>query len=201
MSGRGPAPDAKNTFSFETHRLVVDLPTLADAPVIFDLIGGEDRREVCATLQWDGPDEVSEIEDWITKAYNATFDDFGFHWAIRDKTGQLTGRAGEALGAIGTRPRAEPGRGDVGYWLGRAYWGQGIMGEALRTLVDTGFTTFDYYKMEADVYTNNVRGTRLVEAVGMVKEGVVRRAYRKYGKWVDVAVFGILKEEWGALRR
>lgn len=198
MSGRGPVPTSENIFSFDTGHLQIELPRPDDAPILFGLVGGEHRREVTVTLLWDGPDHISDIEEWIEKCSNKTFADYGFHWAVRDKTGEFTGRAGEAMGAIGTRPRGEPGRADVGYWLGRPYWGKGIMGEALTELLELGFTTLDYYKMEADVYTSNARGLRLVESAGMVREGVVRQAYRKNGEWVDAAIYGILKEEWQA---
>ena len=188
MSGRGPVPTSKNIFSFDTEHLQIELPRPDDAPILFGLIGSEHRREVTATLLWDGPDHISDIEEWIEKCSTKTFADYGFHWAVRDKTGEFTGRAGEAMGAIGTRARGEPGRADVGYWLGRPLAG----------LLELGFTTLDYYKMEADVYTSNARGLRLVESAGMIREGVVRRAYRKNGEWVHAAIYGILKEEWQA---
>ncbi len=73
---------------------------------------------------------------------------FGFHWVLRDRTGDLTGMAGLALGAIGTRPSGVPGRGDVGYWLGRPYWRQGLMSEALGGLIGVCASEFDYAKVD-----------------------------------------------------
>lgn len=163
---------------------------------MFDLIGGPDRAEVCGTLQWDGPDSIAEIEDWIQRTNTMTFGDYGFHWTIRDRDGVFTGEKGRPLGNIGTRPRGEPGRVDVGYWLGRPYWGRGIMGEALERLLELCFSDFDCYKVEADVYTHNARGLRLVESAGMTREGVIRNAYRKEGRFVDATLYGILKSEW-----
>ena len=196
MAGNGPDPQMTNTLSYQTERLTINLPKRADADTLYDLVGGPDRAEVCATLLWDGPDSIQDTLDWIAECETGTFGDFGFHWTVRDTDGVFTGTPGTAMGAIGTRPRAEPGRADVGYWLGRPFWGQGIMGEALRGLLHLGFTRLDYYKMEADVYTINGRGLRLVESVGMQRECVIRQAYRKQGRWVDAAIYGILREEW-----
>jgi ribosomal-protein-alanine N-acetyltransferase len=191
----GPDPAERNTYRFSTPRLRVEVPEPADAPVLYGLVGGPDREEVTATLLWDGPEALAESESWIEHCRNDSFGDFGFHWVIRDRAGDLTGRAGRAMGAIGTRPRGEPGRADVGYWLGRRYWGQGIMTEALSALLHLGFDTLDYAKIEADVFVGNPRGIRLVESVGMTREGVVRRMHRKRGQWVDAAVYGILPGE------
>jgi len=196
MAGTGPDPQDKNTHALESDRLLIEVPIPDDAPTLYRLNGGEHRREVNSTLLWDGADHVRQTEEWIAKCANESYGDFGFHWAIRDKTGSISGAAGSPLGAIGTRPRDEPGRADVGYWLGRPYWGNGIMTEALTHLLGYAFTTLDNYKMEADVYTHNERGLRLVASVGMTREGLIRRAHRKYGEWVDVTVWGILAEEW-----
>jgi [ribosomal protein S5]-alanine N-acetyltransferase len=200
MSFMGPPLESLNTHSLETERLAIELPDIADAATLFHLVGGPDRREVCATLLWDGPSEIDEVEDWIDKAASQAFGDHGFHWVLRDKTGRLTRTVGEAIGTIGTRPRGEPGRADVGYWLGRPYWGKGLMGEALRKLIEYGFTGLDYYKIEADVYTHNQRGLRLVEGVGMRREGTMTRAYRKYGEFVDTNIYGLLIEDWESRR-
>lgn len=198
--GAGPAPDAKNDHEFETARLEMTLPVKSDAEVLYRLIGGPDRRSICATLVWDGPRDLSETEGWVEKVRASTFEEIGFHWVIRDRVGSVTDEPGQPLGAIGTRPRDNPGRADVGYWLGRPYWGQGLMSEALMALLVLGFTSLEFYKMEADVFGHNQRGIRLVERAGMRREGLIRKAHRKYGELVDVAVYGILREEWDSER-
>lgn len=195
MDRTGPPPEARNTFRLVTERLAIEVPESEDAAALFDLIGGDDRAEVTATLVWDGPDAIADVETWIERCRTETFADWGFHWVIRDRRGDLGDSPGEVLGAIGTRPRDEPGRGDVGYWLGRPHWGKGIMTEALRAVLDLGFGELGYAKIEADVFATNDRGRRLVESVGLIHEGTIRRALRKRGAWVDLAVYGGLAEE------
>lgn len=192
----GPDPDQRNEFRLVTARTVLDVPVAEDAPALFALVGGPDRDAVCASLLWDGPDEVAEMAAWISRCREQTFEPYGLHWVVRDRTGDITGTAGTPLGAAGTRPRHFRGRADVGYWLGRAYWGQGVMTEALTGLLDYGFSVLDYAKMEAEVFAGNERGRRLVEAVGMRHEGTIRQAKHKRGRWVDVALYGILFGEW-----
>lgn len=194
----GPTPSSRNTHRFETERLEMSLPTQDDAEAVFGLIGGSDRTEICATLIWDGPEEISETKKWIDDVNTMSFGDIGFHWVIRDPGGDLTGQPGGVMGAIGTRPRGMEGRADMGYWLGRPYWGRGIMSEAVAGLIEFGFTQLDYYKIEAEVFSHNQRGIRLVERAGMTWEGVIRQSHRKYGELVDTAVYGFLLEEWEA---
>ncbi len=192
MDRSGPDPDSLNTLRFATDRFEITVPEPGDEAELFRLVGGEDRDAICATLAWDGPDDPADTRWWVEQCRTATFGDWGYHWVIRDRTGELAGTAGQPLGAIGTRPTGIPGRADVGYWLGRAYWAQGVATEALSALVELGRTELDYAKMEATVFDHNTAGRRLVERVGFEREGLVRRGHRKRGVWVDCAIYGLV---------
>lgn len=196
MTGRGPDRAAINTYCIETERLLLEVPAEADAPTLFELVGGDDRLEITAGLIWDGPDEISELLGFIEEARTKNYGDSGFHWAIRDRAGMFTEAPGTALGMIGARPTDVPGRGDVGYWLGKPYWGEGIMREALTAVLDLCFGDFDQVKVEAEIFTTNSRSKKLVESLGMQLEGTIRSAHLKRGQWVDAHIYGILREEW-----
>ncbi len=198
MPEPGLEPSSHNTYDFETTQFRIDLPRQDDAVEIFRLVGGADRDAVCATLVWDGPDDVENIEWWIDRCNQATFEDWGFHWVVRDREGALTGSVGTPLGAVGTRPRSE-GVADVGYWIGRPYWGMGVMSEVLPALLGLGLDRLGFMTMEADVFANNVRGRRLVERVGMTEEGVTDKGHLKQGVWVDVVHYAMSAERWNQL--
>jgi RimJ/RimL family protein N-acetyltransferase len=200
MTGKGPDRALQNTYRLETDRLVVEVPSESDAPSLYALVGGEDRDEVTAGLIWEGPDEIQETLGYIREVRGKPFGDGGFHWAIHDKAGQLTGAPGTAIGMISARPSEQPGRGDVGYWLGKPYWGQGVMSEALAVVLDLSFEELDHEKMEAEIFTTNDRSMRLVEGLGMQREGTLRSSRFKRGRWVDSHIYGILREEWRARR-
>jgi RimJ/RimL family protein N-acetyltransferase len=196
MTGKGPDPTTANTYRLVTERLIIEVPSEADAPSLFGLVGGEDRKEVTAGLIWDGPDEISDTIAFIRLSQTDKFGDSGFHWAIRDKKGDLSGTTGTALGMISARPSEQPGRGDVGYWIGKPYWGKGLMKEALTAVLDLSFGDLDHEKMEAEIFTDNLRSMRLVEALGMQREGTIRSSHFKRGRWVESHHYGILREEW-----
>jgi len=188
----GPADDSTNTYRFTTDRLTVELPVAEDAAELYRLVGGDDRAAICATLVWDGPEDLAESVWWVEQCRTATYGEWGYHWVVRDRIGDLAGTAGQAIGAIGTRPTGTPGRADVGYWFGRAYWGQGVATEALGALVDLGRDELGYAKMEATVFAHNPAGLRLVERVGFEREGLIRRGHRKNGRWVDDVIHGLV---------
>jgi RimJ/RimL family protein N-acetyltransferase len=200
MTRKGPDRAALNTYRIETEKLVLEVPAESDAPTLFALVGGEDRLEMTAGLLWDGPDEISDTVGFIRQAQTEHYGERGFHWAIRDRTGAITGSSGTAVGMISARPSSEAGRGDVGYWLGKPYWGKGLMREALTAVLDLCFGEFDQVKVEAEIFTSNARSKRLVESLGMVLEGTIRSSHHKRGEWVDAHIYGILRDEWIALR-
>ncbi len=200
MSGRGPDPASINIYRLDTDRLLIEVPAVEDAPTLFRLVGGEDRFEVTAGLIWDGPDQEADTLHFIDQAQTAPYGNHGFNWAIKDRTGDISGSVGSALGMIGTRPIGDPGRGDVGYWLGKPYWGRGVMTEALTAVLDLCLGELDLNKVEAEVFSFNARSARLVEKMGMRLEGTVRSAHLKRGQWVDAFIYGILREEWRAIR-
>jgi RimJ/RimL family protein N-acetyltransferase len=200
MTRKGPDRAALNTYRIETEKLVLEVPAESDAPTLFALVGGEDRLEMTAGLLWDGPDEISDTVGFIRQAQTEHYGESGFHWAIRDRTGAITGSSGTAVGMISARPSSEAGRGDVGYWLGKPYWGKGLMREALTAVLDLCFGEFDQVKVEAEIFTSNARSKRLVESLGMVLEGTIRSSHHKRGEWVDAHIYGILRDEWTALR-
>jgi RimJ/RimL family protein N-acetyltransferase len=200
MTGRGPDRAALNTYRIETERLVLEVPSESDAPALFSLVGGDDRREVTAGLIWDGPDEISDTIGFIHQAQTERYGESGFHWAIRDRTGSTTGSPGIAIGMISARPSPQPGRGDVGYWLGKPYWGNGIMREALTAVLDLCFRELNQVKVEAEIFTTNSRSKALVERLGMQLEGTIRSSHLKRGEWVDAHIYGILRDDWTALR-
>ena len=58
--------------------------------------------------------------------------------------------------------------------------------------MDLGFSRLDLAKIEAEVFVSNTRGRRLVERVGFEHEGTIRRSQRKYGEWIDAALYGLV---------
>ena len=87
-------------------------------------------------------------------------------------------------------------RAEVGYVLGREFWGQGYMQEALQGLVSHAFGTLGLRRLEAEVNPANVASTKLLQRVGFRREGLLRQRWEAKGEPYDVVAFGLLSHEY-----
>ena len=87
-------------------------------------------------------------------------------------------------------------RAEIGYDLGHAYWGQGIMSEALREALSFGFDHMELNRVDALVYPENTLSIRILERLGFRQEGVLRDYFYAGGEFYDHLLFSLLKREW-----
>jgi RimJ/RimL family protein N-acetyltransferase len=88
------------------------------------------------------------------------------------------------------------GVGEIGYTLGRRYWGQGFNVEAGRLLIDYGFECLRLRRIQAVCGVDNRRSYRTMEKLGMIRERLVIGARAGPGRPVDHFVYSILRREW-----
>ncbi|GAA3992906.1 GNAT family N-acetyltransferase [Mucilaginibacter dorajii] len=105
---------------------------------------------------------------------------------------------GELAGVIGIDFRDDIYRKAplLGYWLGQQYWGKGIMTQAVRLMIDYGFTNLDVVRLQAGVFSNNPASMQVLEKAGFKKEGILRSAIIKNDVILDEHIYGILKSDW-----
>jgi ribosomal-protein-alanine N-acetyltransferase len=87
-------------------------------------------------------------------------------------------------------------RAEIGYALGRPYWGQGYMREALYILIDYAFNAMDLNRLEADIDPRNLASKKLLERLGFLKEGHLRERWIVNGKASDTGFYGLLRSDW-----
>jgi len=85
---------------------------------------------------------------------------------------------------------------ELGYALGRAYWGQGFAAEALEALLDHAFHVLDINRIEADIDPRNEASARLLEKLGFRKEGYMPERWIVHGEKADTAFYGLLRRYW-----
>ncbi len=88
----------------------------------------------------------------------------------------------------------------MGYELGREYWNQGIMTEALPAIMDYGFNCLNYNRIEAFVNYGNVRSAGLLERMGFKLDGVLREYEFNRGNFVDQYCYSLLKKDFSRNR-
>jgi ribosomal-protein-alanine N-acetyltransferase len=112
-----------------------------------------------------------------------------FSFAIIEKKSE------KLIGSVSVKLSSNLALGELGYWLGRDYWGKGYMKEALRLAVGFAFGELRLHRVFAHVFSENVRSSKLLERLGFKREGVLREAVFKAGKWHDYEVFSVLEGE------
>lgn len=106
---------------------------------------------------------------------------------------------GEAGGGIGVRRFAgERSVGaELGYWLGRAHWGRGLMTRVVAAYVPWAMDALEVSRLQASVLDFNIGSARVLQKNGFLEEGVLRQAVRKRGRLHDLRVFARLGERRG----
>ncbi len=168
----------------QTRRLILRPFSLDDAPEVQRLAGAPEVADT--TLNVPHPYAENLAEAWITGHVARFAAGEGVNYAItlRD-TGTLIG----SISLIVTRRHR---RAELGYWLGVPYWSQGYTTEAAGTLVDYGFHTRGLNKITASHFTRNPASGRVMEKLGMTREGLLPQHVWKNDRFEDMAVYGLL---------
>lgn len=86
-------------------------------------------------------------------------------------------------------------RAEIGYLLARDCWGQGLMQEALRALLDFAFDDLGLNRLEADIDPRNAASARILERLGFMREGLLRERWIVDGEVSDSALYGLIARD------
>ena len=101
----------------------------------------------------------------------------------------------EAAGGIGFMLQGDVSRRcvEIGYWLGEAHWGKGIMTDVVRAVSDHIFANFDVCRIQTIVFESNPASIRVLEKAGYSYEGRQRKAITKGGVTMDAVMYARVK--------
>jgi len=171
----------------ETERLRLRLFTLDDEAAVFALVSDP---EVARFVRFEAhltPAETRAFLELVQQYYRRREP---FAWAIvRHEDDRLIGSCGFVSQAVERRSA------EIGYWLGKPYWGKGYAVEAARALVRFGFEQMGLERVEAKCFIENSAGQRVIEKLGMKFEGTDSSEMIK-GGYPELRVYGIGRDEW-----
>ena len=174
-----------------TERLILRSLTLEDAADVQRLAG---ERDVASTLiRIPHPYEDGVAEEWIRSCYTTFESEAGVHFAITLQT------EGSFIGTMGLELDREHERAELGYWIGKPYWGSGYATEAAKAVVAHGFQVLKLNRIYAYYFTRNPASGRVLEKIGMRYEGCRRRHTKKWGNFEDSIGYGMLKADYDLL--
>ena len=145
-------------------RLLLRPPVLDDAGALFQRVARD--PQVTQYLLWTPHPDVAATRRVITEKMNVSDDERT--WAIALK------HSGDIIGLASCR-RPVPHSVEIGYCLGRRWWGKGYMSEVLDMLLTALEADRDVYRVWATCNVDNERSTRLLERAGFVLEGRLAR--------------------------
>ena len=174
--------------TIQTQRLMLRPFTLKDVPDVKRLAG--DREIAATTLLIPHPYEDGMAQEWI-KTHPKTFQEgtaVNFAIALRE--------SGELCGAIGLGINKKNNNAELGYWIGKPYWGKGYCTEAAKAVLQYGFEVIGLHRIQATHFSHNPASGRVMQKIGMSYEGCLRQDTWKWEKFEDVELYGILKSDW-----
>lgn len=160
-----------------------------DKPALLEHLQSKDVYKT--TLSIPHPYLEADADWWIQKRIEHT-KKVGKEtcFAIRDAKGELIGGVGADSLDPGTTHKAE-----IGYWLAKPFWGQGIMTDAVRAYVSYAFGELQLERLTAHTFESNVASARVLEKNGFQLEGRLRKHLSKDGELIDARFYGLLKED------
>lgn len=172
-------------------RLRLRAYTAGDAAALTTIAGDAEVSRYLLHVPHPYPADLAD--EWIAGHREIWAQGQGATWAVTLAAG------GALIGTASLRWVRRHDHAELGYWLGRAWWGHGYAHEAATCALDFAFTVFGCARVFAQHLGGNERSARTLARLGMTAEGVRRAHIKKNGAYHDTYQFGLLRDEYLAL--
>ena len=171
-----------------TSRLRLRPLIAGDGPALFSIFSDEAVVRYWSRGAWT---DMAQADEMLAAAMRDYADGSGLRYGIvLSATDELIGVA--SLFAFNRDNR----RCEVGYVLGRRYWGQGYASEALVPVLEHAFGALGMNRIEADIDPQNIASGRVLEKLAFRMEGLMPERWIVRGEKADTAYYGLLKRYW-----
>jgi RimJ/RimL family protein N-acetyltransferase len=139
------------------------------------------------TLRIPYPYTEADFDGWLETVAKAT-ERHGepVHFAIRTGDDSF-------IGGCGFDGLTKGHRAEIGYWLAKPYWGQGIMTAVVGRACEHAVVQWKLVRITAHVFDFNAASARVLEKNGFVCEGCLRKHYLKDGRFVDSRLYALVR--------
>ncbi|MFF2091068.1 GNAT family N-acetyltransferase [Paenibacillus sp. NPDC058174] len=174
--------------TLETDRLILRPFELSDASEVQRLAGHIEIAQMTLSIPHPYPDGGAEI--WIRSSKNNSREGNGFPFAV------VTKDEDKLIGCISLNLSKPHRKAELGYWLGKPYWGQGYSTEAARRVLSFGFQELGLNKIYAIAMVKNPASANVMKKLGMKWEGELKEHILKWDVFEDIVYYGIRKSEY-----
>lgn len=180
----------KGTVPLQTGRLRLRRFTLSDVQDAYT--NWLSDPDVAFYMRWDAHKDMKQTEEMLSKIISDYEKPNYYRWAI------TLGAGGEVIGVIGFHIDNESDMvADIAYALGKAYWGRGIVTEALREVLRFGLSDVGLNRIEAYHAVKNPASGKVMKKSGMTYEGRLRQKYKSHAGFEDCDLYAILRSDLG----
>ncbi|MCL2544907.1 MAG: GNAT family N-acetyltransferase [Clostridia bacterium] len=173
--------------TLETPRLLLRKIAMSDVP---DLYAYGRDPEVARHVLWEPYRSEADARTYVRFLHRQYRGDQPSSWGIVYKPQR------KMIGTIGFMWwNRDHNSAEVGYSLARPYWNRGIMSEALGEALRFGFEAMGLHRIEAQHESDNPASGRVMEKVGMHREGTLHGRLFNKGRYVDVELYAILSHQ------
>lgn len=175
------------SLKLETKRLYLQPFNKEDAIRIKNLANSKELADI---LGLPHPYELKHAQDWIAIQPEQIKDGFEYPLTIVSK------EINEIIGTITLRIDKNNNKGELGYWIGIDYWGNGFATEAVSKIIEFGFNDLNLNKIWASALTRNKASSVVLGKVGLQKEGTLRKDKLLHNEYEDIDVYGLLQKDY-----
>ncbi|MDD5327057.1 MAG: GNAT family N-acetyltransferase [Phycisphaerae bacterium] len=177
----------------ETERLILRGFAVEDASDVQHLAG--DKAIASMTLRIPHPYEDGVAEKWIG-THRGKFEQGELvNFAITEL------KQGYLIGATGLTINKEYENAELGYWIGTPFWNNGYCTEAAKAVLRYGFEELKLQRIYAHHFKRNSASGRVMQAIGMLYEGRLRKHIKKENMFEDLEAYGILKTDYDSAKK
>lgn len=186
--------DLQKTFAhiprLQTPRLILRAMHTRDAADMYDYAKTEQATRY---LSWRPHSNLSMTKSYLATVKSRYRKGTLFDWAIEERA---TGRMIGTCGFVGFDTQNQSA--EIGYVLHPAFWGQGLMPEAVGAVLTFAFEVLGLNRITAQYMVANAQSRRVMEKVGMSFEGIQRQSLLRDGIFEDLGKCAILRSDYFA---
>jgi len=184
--------EARPAPSLETARLLLRPFQPSDAQDVARWCG--ERAVADTTLNIPHPYTLADAEAFIARHPERWANGTGLTLAVTQR------ESGALIGAVGLTITAEHRRAELGYWIAPPLWNRGLATETAGALLTWAFGPGGLHRVMARHLVRNPSSGRVMQKLGMIREGQQREHVMKWDVFETLEVYGILESEWRAPR-
>lgn len=169
-----------------TKRLKLRLFQISDAATVTKLCNNYNIYK--NTLYLPYPYSIEDALSWIEHHLNNFNANKSYEFAITDK------ESGDLYGAIALSNNQKFKNGEIAYWIGEEFWGNGYATEAAQAILQFAFDEKQYHKVFARYFNSNPASGRVMEKLGMKQEGYFIDQVRKENRYEDLVYYGLINQ-------